>query len=141
MTILRTVSRVVLLGALLTMVGCGPSTTTATGKISFKGKPIVWGSVSVIASDGTTHQTGIEPDGTFTLKNVPTGSAKIGVSSPMPPTPGATRARGDDPRVSAPPPGPPAGAWVQIPDNLMDPSKSGLTITIKSGEPVSLDIP
>ncbi|MGL6074507.1 MAG: hypothetical protein ACRC8S_10135 [Fimbriiglobus sp.] len=129
------------LGLLLCFTGCGPSTTTATGKAMHKGKPVVYGSVTVIASDGTTHQAGIELDGTFTLKNVPTGSAKFGITSPTPPSPAAGRARGDDPRASAPPPGPPAGAWFAIPDTYADPNKSGLTIEIKSGSPITVELP
>jgi len=129
------------------IAGCGPSTTTATGNVTYKDKPIVWGSVSLIASDGSMHQAAILPDGTFTLPNVPKGLAKVGVTSPTPPAPiipGSTSGRrGGDPRVPEleEPSGPPPGTWIELPLTASDPAKSGITIDVKTSQPVTIVIP
>ena len=118
--------------------GCGPATTTAAGKVTFQGKPVVWGSVTLVAADGTVHQAGIEPDGTFTVPKFPVGSAKVGVESSPPPVAGVRG--GADARGSAPPPPPPPGAWFALPAGLADPAKSGVTIEVRKGQPADIEL-
>jgi hypothetical protein len=126
-----------LLILLTLMTGCGPSTTTANGKVTYQGKLVVWGSITLVASDGSVFQAGIEPDGTFTIPKMLVGTAKVGVESSAPPAPGG---RGGDARGSKPPPLPPAGAWFPIPDTLNNPAKSGVTVEVKSGQPTNIDL-
>ena len=52
--------------------------------MTFRGKPVVWGSVTLKAADGSIHQIGINLDGTYRLERVPVGPAGVGVSSPDP---------------------------------------------------------
>jgi len=121
----------------LGLTGCGPSSTTVQGKVSYKGKPVVWGSVTIVASDGSVHQAGIDTDGTYTIPKVPLGGSKVGVESSAPPTPGASRG---DARGSVAPPPPPPGAWFAIPVSLSDPKTSGVTLDIRSGQSADIDL-
>jgi hypothetical protein len=131
--------------------GCGTKTTTVSGKVTYQGKPVVWGNVAVVASDGINYPATITLDGAFVIENVPVGPCKIGVNSPNPW--GRSGGRGaaaeekegtvglgtripQDTR-----PRPPAGAWFEVPDKYMDPLASGLTGEIKAGQPLVVDIP
>ena len=73
---------VVLLCALLSVEL--PGATTLTGRVTSQGKPVVFGTVTVITSDHRTHSVPIKPDGTYVLKGVPRGPVKVAVSSPNP---------------------------------------------------------
>ncbi|MCX7429885.1 MAG: carboxypeptidase-like regulatory domain-containing protein [Planctomycetia bacterium] len=61
-----------------------PGATTLTGRVTSQGKPVVFGTVTVITSDHRTHSVPIKPDGTYVLKGVPRGPVKVAVSSPNP---------------------------------------------------------
>lgn len=115
--------------------GCGPSTATVAGKVSYQGKPLAWGSVTLIAADGSAHQAGLEPDGSFRLDLVPTGPARVGVSSP---DPAPRKGQEPNPRVASPPALPP-GAWFPLPDKFANPQTSGLTVQVGGG-PADLDL-
>jgi len=102
--------------------------------VTYLGKPVVWGSITLRAVDGSMHQIGIEPDGTYQLENVPVGLATVGVSSPDP----RPSARQNDGRTTPPTP-PPPGAWFPLPSKLGDPSTSGVTLQVGSG-PADIDL-
>jgi hypothetical protein len=61
-----------------------PGATTLTGRVTSQGKPVVFGTVTVITSDQRTHSVPIKPDGTYMLKGVPRGPVKVAISSPNP---------------------------------------------------------
>src|SRR4051794_1498269 len=109
---------------LLLSAGCS-RTASPGGKVTYQGKPVVCGSIALRAIDGSMHQIGIEPDGTYQLENVPVGLATVGVSSPDP----KPSARQNDGRTKPPPP-PPPGAWFPLPAKLGDPSTSGVTLEV-----------
>jgi hypothetical protein len=69
-----------LVAVALTATGCGASYGDVTGKVTYKNKPLTSGSVQLMASDGS-HTATIEEDGTYTIKNVPVGEAKVAVSA------------------------------------------------------------
>lgn len=139
----------VVLAALVS--GCGTKTTTVKGRVSYQGKPVVWGSVAVVASDGINYPASIPLDGTFVIENIPTGPCKIGVNSPNPEGRFGGRLGGTKDKESVAGlgtrvpedtrPRPPAGAWFEIPDKYMDPLTSGLTGEIKAGQLLVVDIP
>lgn len=116
-----------LVAALGTVPGCGPGTASVAGRVTYQGKAVVSGSVTLKAADGSVHQAGLNPDGTYQLDRVPVGLAKVGVASPDP-KPSARAALGDDERVKAAPP-PPAG-WFALPAALADPATSGVTLQV-----------
>jgi len=128
--------------------GCAPSKTPVKGTVKFNGKPVVYGSVTLVASDGIIYTGEIKEDGTFTIPDVPSGNAKVGVLSPNPtPATGANvggkgldpgLARGD--RRAPPPPESVIKAWFPIPDKYGDPLTSGLTEEVKSGKDLAIDL-
>lgn len=134
---LRRAAGLGLLAAALAAAGCGPRTATVSGKVTYQGKPVVVGTLTLVAADGSAHQTGLGPDGSFTLPSVPTGPARVGVSSPEPP-PAGKGSRSGDSRVKVPAP-PPPGAWVRLPDKYADPTTSGVTVTVGGG-PADIDL-
>lgn len=56
------------------------------GRVRVADRPVTFGTVTVVAADGTTLTTTIQPDGTYTLSHVPPGPVRIAVSSPDPRT-------------------------------------------------------
>ena len=124
-----------LLGMLAVLVlapGCGSRTGTAAGKVTYQGKPVVWGSVTLTAADGSMHQVGINTDGTYRLEKVPVGVAKVGVVSPDP-TPSARAKASEDSRVPTGMPRPQPGAWFALPAKFADPGTSGVTLQVGGG--------
>ena len=142
----------------LIAVGCGGGKATVKGKVTSGGKPVVWGSVILVDASGAYHQGDIELNGTYEIAGVPNGTVKIGVTSPSPvdqrgggrPGGGKEAPKGgggfDDPREKlekmAARPTPPAGAWFQLPnqEKNSDPTQSGMTGEVKSGQPLDIDI-
>jgi hypothetical protein len=120
-----------LLALVVLAPGCGPRAAPVTGRVTYQGKPVVWGSVTLKAADGSMHQIGINLDGTYRLERVPVGPAAVGVSSPDPAPSARARALGGDEKRSRPgaPPVPP-GAWFPLPDKFADPATSGLTMHV-----------
>lgn len=120
--------------ALLAAPGCGPARTDVTGTVSYKGKPVVYGTVSVIGLDQMTYYGTIRENGTFSVSGVPVGALKLGVFSPdpyfEPPISAAEKARHEEARRASGipiPPKPPKGKWFQLPGKYADPLSSGLT--------------
>jgi len=139
--------------------GCGESsTTTVNGTVTYKDKAVESGTVTLFAKESGAAFTGtIQPDGSFTIENVPEGSVQIGVSSPNPnperpadrrgagenPNTMNSRARGVPGAPAAPAPAAstaPAGKWVPIPEGYLDPANSGLTGTVKSGQTLKVEM-
>lgn len=132
--------------------GCGSKTADVTGKVTFQGKPVVYGTVVIIGSDGLPKAGDLKPDGTYRVADVAVGPVKVAVSSPPPPgseppkkakVAGGRDAGEDD--KQPPPAATPADAavaknWVPLPEKYGDPDKSGLTATVAAGQPLDLDL-
>jgi hypothetical protein len=139
--------------SILVVSGCGGG-STVTGKVSYKGNPVRAGNVIFMDGGGQVYRTDISDDGTYTLVKVPPGTYRIGVrpggktGAPMPS--GPRQGPPKDAKMGGPPKdvqvgeglktsanmGPKEGAsdkFVPIPDNLQDPEKSGLSVTVGSG--------
>ena|SRR5262245_912624 len=138
--------RLRMLAVSILLVACGCSSKgTVSGKVTYRGKPVVWGTVSVIASDNVQYAAQITPEGTYSIPNVPTGPARFAVSSPNPDGTargGPAAANGGAGDRGSPgeggPPNPPPGAWVALPEKYNDPLQSGLTGTIGASSTVDL---
>jgi hypothetical protein len=127
--------------ALLTLaaIGCG-GRGDVSGKVSYKGKLLVWGTVQFEGSDGIVKHGNIKPDGTYTVESVATGDAKAAVSSVNPQSSDfqPIQREGQAPRK----PRPEVKGWFPIPEKYDTPSKSGLTYTIKGGtNTIDIDLP
>jgi hypothetical protein len=136
-------------------VGCsgGVTTTDITGTVKYQGKAIVSGNVTIVASDGNMFSGDIQPDGKFSIAALPTGAAKLGVTSMNPNRAPAAVGRGASrgsatggPKDAgggggaATAPAPMVTGWFPIPDTYMDPMKSNLTGTIEAGKPLDINL-
>jgi hypothetical protein len=140
------VVRVALFLALLAGLGCGSSTGTVTGKVTFNGQPVTSGSVVFHGADGRVDSGLLDTQGNYTITRAPVGTVKVAVMAAK----SSTKVVG-----GGAPPGPPAGkgklkqgpdstekpipATVEkspIPERYYDPEKSGLVYTVTSGTQV-----
>jgi hypothetical protein len=60
-------------------IGCGQSGDLA-GKLSYRGQPLRFGTVQVRGEDGVVRSSEIGPDGTYLVKGIPAGAAKVSVT-------------------------------------------------------------
>lgn len=116
---------------LLLAAGCG-GTGDVAGKVTYQGKPLVWGTVQFEGSDNMLRQANINSDGTYAIKGVAIGEAKVAVSSINPKSSDFQPMMREG--MPPPPPRPEVKGWFPIPAKYDTPHKSGLTYTIKSGE-------
>lgn len=61
-----------------------PGASVISGRVSSQGKPVVFGTVTVLASDNRVYSVPIRADGTYLLRHVPPGAVNVAVSSPQP---------------------------------------------------------
>jgi hypothetical protein len=135
----------------LSAAGCSAGKGELSGKVSYKGKPLVYGSVLLIGSDSKPRTTWIQTDGTYRFEDVPAGQAKLAVYSPDPAKQTAPRKRGQTgkpavrqlPAVDRPTarqlPAVDRTKWFAIPDTYSEVNHSGLSVTIVCG-PNAYDI-
>lgn len=64
--------------------GFGDSTGTLAGQVTSGGKPVLWGTVTVIGSDNRPRTTNIRPDGTYEVTGLPPGPVRVAVQSANP---------------------------------------------------------
>src|SRR5262249_46163481 len=130
--------RLLLALPLILAVGCSSGMATMKGKITYQGRPVTFGSVTVLDEDSTAHSGLIEPDGTYTVEGVHPGKVTIGVSSP---DPRKSRHQRDRPKSSptAKESGPPPPGWFPIPGHYATTHSSGLICTV-TGRHFTYDI-
>ena len=114
--------------------GCG-NTAKVTGKVTYQGRPVGYGSVIFLSADKTARSGVIEPDGSYTVEGVPPGTVKIGVIS-RDPSRGRSRVRRDV--ADASPPRQDRG-WFPLPPKFEARRLRGLACAVGSGR-VSHDI-
>jgi len=119
---------------LLAAAGCGGGKASVAGKVSFKGKLLATGTVSMVGPDGIVRQGAINADGSYTVTGVAAGKVQIGVLSPRPVADIRTGRRGPGNRLAPPNDGAPdASAWFPIPSTFQEPTTSGLSTVLASG--------
>lgn len=127
------------------MGGCG-SYGSASGTVTYKGKKVTSGGVTLIASDNLPYSSLITSEGTFKIDKVPVGAVKIGVNSPNPSSdfrqkPRSATAASEAPKSSTSGTSTvPAKSWFPLPDKYSDPLNSGLTDTIKGDTTITIDL-
>src|SRR5438045_892164 len=80
---------------LVSACGCG-GTATVSGKVSYQGRPVTYGSVIFLGDDNKARSGVIEPDGSYTVEKVFPGEALVGVIS-HDPSKGRSTLRGGKP--------------------------------------------
>jgi hypothetical protein len=112
-------------------------TATVTGRVTLLGRPLVWGSVILTGSDGRSVAARIEPDGSFTVPNAPTGDVIVAVTSPDPLVDHYKRqiksARVVLPKSQWPAPPVDRNLWFVIPKKYESPKTSDLKVTVGRG--------
>jgi hypothetical protein len=136
--------RLALLCLLAMAAGCGRAKGIVSGKVSYNGKPVVFGMVQAFGSDGLPVSALIQPDGRYTLPPLPVGETRIAVSSSdptlgskrRPNRKGNLRSSEADRTTEPEPPQIPAGEWFPIPGKYQDYQRSGLSVTVSDKEVV-----
>lgn len=120
--------------------GCGASSSTVSGKVTYKGNVLKAGNITFISSEGKpSASTSIDENGTYTCK-APTGKVKVAVeTASLKP-----QMKGGQAPKNSPPPGQTSPyqsndatdmskRFTEIPEDYADPEKSGLSYEIKGG--------
>lgn len=126
--------------ALFAVFGCGSSTGTISGTVSYEGAPLKGGHVIFLVG-GKSFNADIGEDGGYSVSNVPAGEAKISVDTMSLARVGQIKFKNTPPEGAKAPPGykmaDPEEAsrrYVAIPKKFADPEQSGLKLTIKGGK-------
>lgn len=131
---------VVLAGTLLAG-GCGGGgdrPASVSGRVTYNGKSVTSGTVVLLSTDGkASDPAAVQPDGTFSIAKAPAGTVKVVFDNPPPPRVDR-RLPANDPEAQAASAG--AGRYVLTPPHYKDPTKSGLTLELKSGKNPNSDI-
>src|SRR5262249_27936554 len=128
----------------IVLIGAGMATgirsTDVTGKVSYKGKPVVYGAVILVSADGLTAAAGpIQPDGSYTVTGMKPGEVKGGVVSRDPAAAqrqhtlrwatitrpleqASLKAKVDRKR------------WFNLPEKFEEPETSGVNFVLKGGQ-------
>lgn len=124
--------------ALFTSAGCGAAKSDVSGTVSYMGKSLAMGQVLIVASDSNPYYGDITEDGTYRITGVPTGEAKVAVSSANPALVG--KGRGGEiaerlKKVGEKPAAPVVDPkkWFAIPEKYETHTTSGLTMSVTGG--------
>jgi len=128
--------------AALLASGCGSSTSTVVGKVTYQGQPVSGGSVILYCPDKQIVRGIIGTDGTYSIPNVPGGIAVVTVQSPSRAPAGLRMQQSLPPSSGGPTPPTVAAhdtARVLIPQRYGLPEESGLSVVVDR-EQVTYDI-
>jgi len=140
-TVYRAAGGVAGLGLLVIVMAfffSGKKSATVTGRITYQGKPVIWGSVVLVGPDGRCASGRIEPDGTYRVENASLGAVSVGVISRDPLVQNwatnlkSSRVRPSAKLFSAPPPVD-RQRWFPLPPQYEEPAVSGVTLLLKKG--------
>jgi hypothetical protein len=120
---------------LLLFAGCSAAKGSLSGTVTYQDRPVVYGTVFAVCTDGITRSADIQPNGSYRLENLPIGEVKLAVLSPEPPKNAAHERRGDRSGrgKTAPIPTVDRSKWFKIPEKYSDPRLSSLATTISAG--------
>lgn len=70
--------------AIVAAAGCGPTTATVSGTVTFNGEPVAKGAISLFPSDGKGSATGgLITDGRYSIAGVAPGEKIVQLSAPV----------------------------------------------------------
>jgi hypothetical protein len=72
---------------LLALAGCGSGTGEVKGRVTFRGKPVVFGSVVMVGADNKLASGPLDAKGRYAINGVPLGTVQVAVVSPNPAPP------------------------------------------------------
>jgi hypothetical protein len=122
-----------LLAGTLLAGGCGKSTGSVSGKVTYKGQPLSSGKVTFLGERASAFGL-IGPDGTYSIPNAPAGQVTITVENLK-----VVKSMTMDPSkmggsASDAPPVRPSEPAVEAPIGYADAKTSRLTYEVKSGQ-------
>lgn len=133
---------------LAALAGCEKSKVTVSGTVTHKGKKVVSGGVTLVASDGLTYSSQITPEGTYSIPGVPQGAVKFAVTSPNPAGTGRGGGGGGGKpgngglnEAGGGGPAPATTGWFALPDKYGDLAQSGLSTTVSGDTKHDIDLP
>lgn len=137
----RVAAGVSALGVVIIVVAAffhGTPKANVSGRVSYQGHPVIWGSVVIASKDGRTAAGAIKPDGTFAVTDAPTDAVTIAVVSrdPLIQT-WATNLKESRNRPTSKTFSPSPvdrKKWFPLPAKYEDPSNSGVTAILKRGD-------
>jgi hypothetical protein len=115
------------------VAGCGGGKGGLTGKVTFDGKPMTKGQVSLQAPDGTIHAGDISPDGTYKIDGIPSGTVKLAVTYVDDSQTEYFRALSKAGKGDAVAPKGPPKMLYNVPTKYSDFNSSGFTAVVKTG--------
>ena len=127
-----------LLPILLAVAGGCNRTATVTGKVTYQGRPVTYGSVIFQSADKTARAGVIAADGSYRVESVLPGKATIALISRNP-AKGRSVVRVGKPAPTGASPSAPATGWFPLPARFESPASSGLSCEVAPG-PSSHDI-
>src|SRR5947209_9622650 len=77
-------ARVAMLMLVLFATGCGADVGDVRGKVTYNKRSVIAGTVMLLASDGKPYDSAIDSAGNYVIRKVPTGPARIAVTSILP---------------------------------------------------------
>jgi hypothetical protein len=126
-------------------LGCGGGHADFSGKVTYKGKPLYRGAITIVGDDTKILVAAIGDDGTFEFHGVATGTVRIGILCPEPSADHPSNQ--SDVAKKLRQQGPPSNnspderrKWFRIPNRYSQPETSGLTAEI-SGPATTKEIP
>src|SRR5438046_3166208 len=71
---------------LVIALGCAGCSTAAdvSGTVTYKGRPVAFGTVMISGADGVAHYATLDRDGTYAMTGAPLGKVRVAVNSPDP---------------------------------------------------------
>lgn len=128
---------------LLALMGCGPTVAKVSGKVSYQDKVVKGGIVMFVVEGKGTSQGRINEDGTYSIPDVPAGTAKVCVdTSSLNPAKVSSTFKYSAPKDAKAPEGLTGSGpdraemerrYVSIPERYADPNKTTITTTISGG--------
>lgn len=126
-----------LLGIAAACGGCGASSGTVNGTVTFKGQPLSGGSVMFLDAAGVIHQAPIDASGKYNVTGLALGNAKIAVGYVDERVNEYARAVASGVRGSNGPPAPPPpldmSTVLVLPPQYADHNSSGLSKLVIKG--------
>ncbi len=129
----RWIASAAVLIALVTAGGCGGGRSSVSGKVTYQGRTVIYGSVVFLSADKTARSAVIQCDGSYTVDDVPAGVVKIGVISRDPAQSRAARRRRQSNPTGSSSAAPPTTGWFPLPAEFETAENSKLSCTVSSG--------
>jgi hypothetical protein len=138
----RRILPLLVVSSMFLVAGCGKASGTVSGHVTYQGKALDHGSVTLLPADGPGVSGEISADGTYQLLNCPLGKGKVIVFSPdtkmTEDTKKAIQAMREHPDAGGQTNNPlkniDPSKYHNLPAEFSDPEKTKIQIDVKAGQ-------